>query len=379
MRPMRGANISRADVSNMAVFQKTILVCVLGVGLVCMYSSNARAQSSDQSLPTPVTSNEINGTIQPLDIGDSRLTRHFYAFEANPGDLVITMDSRNLNGDIDVFTAVTFRPLMKTTMYASGQAPEITKSIYLRAHQIVILRVEARSPNDDPGTYHIKLRGTFEPFSGGIPVAEATESTAETVQASRGTKRVTSVGATIPEPPKPVTAKAEPTPSSVVAPTPAANVPARVETPKESAAKKTDAPAKASARSTTKPAPRSTGRRAPARNKPATSTTDSAKNSSKESKPTKKETPAKKPPAESEAKSAAETKSTAEKPPQETLPPQPSAHLIIEQKDGTRIDHPMSTVRRVLVEGNVIVVVMKTGRIERVPLSAVNRMSIEPQ
>jgi hypothetical protein len=52
--------------------------------------------------------------------------------------------------------------------------------------------------------------------------------------------------------------------------------------------------------------------------------------------------------------------------------------LIIEQKDGTRIDRPMSTVRRVIVEGGTIVVVLKTGKIERVPMAAVARMSIEP-
>jgi hypothetical protein len=56
----------------------------------------------------------------------------------------------------------------------------------------------------------------------------------------------------------------------------------------------------------------------------------------------------------------------------------PGPHLIIEQKDGTRIDRPMSTVRRVIVEGGTIVVVLKTGKIERVPMSAVARMSIEP-
>jgi len=52
--------------------------------------------------------------------------------------------------------------------------------------------------------------------------------------------------------------------------------------------------------------------------------------------------------------------------------------LVIEQKDGTKIDRPMSTVRRVVVEGNIIVIVLKTGHIERVPMSVVTRMAIEP-
>jgi hypothetical protein len=52
--------------------------------------------------------------------------------------------------------------------------------------------------------------------------------------------------------------------------------------------------------------------------------------------------------------------------------------LIIEEKDGTRIERPMSTIRRVVVEGGGIVIVLKTGRIERIPMSNVSRMAIEP-
>src|SRR5436305_10521828 len=152
-------------------FFATFLAIVLFV-----VASTDLAQSSAQSLPTPVLTSEVNGTIAPLDLGDARVTRHFYAFDASPGDLIITADSKNLNGDIDVFTAVTFRPLMKTTVYASSQTPEITKGIYLRTHQILILRVEARTPSDDPGTYHVRFGGSFQTFTGGIPVAEASSS-----------------------------------------------------------------------------------------------------------------------------------------------------------------------------------------------------------
>jgi hypothetical protein len=58
--------------------------------------------------------------------------------------------------------------------------------------------------------------------------------------------------------------------------------------------------------------------------------------------------------------------------------PLTGAHLIIESKDGTKIDRPMSSIRRVVVEGSMIVVVMKTGKIERIPMSTVARMAIEP-
>ena len=115
-------------------FRKRVLVSLVLPVILWATAAVTHAQSIDQSLPTPVLSNEINGKIGALDLGDARLTRHFYAFEGNPGDILITMSSNNLNGDIDIFTAVTFRPLMKTSIYASTQVPlGVTKGIYLRA------------------------------------------------------------------------------------------------------------------------------------------------------------------------------------------------------------------------------------------------------
>jgi hypothetical protein len=354
---------------------------VLLAAIACVTVSNAVAQSSDQNLPTPVLANEINGTITALDLGDSRLTRHFYAFNASPGDLIITMDSKNLNGDIDVFTAITFRPLMKTSMYANTQMPEVTKSIYLRAHQILILRVEARTPNDDPGSYQIRFRGSFEPFAGGIPVAEAGESTSETTRSARGTKKVSSVGATILEPPVESAAKSEPTPASVsekeasseksTAPVGAAS---SNETPKRIEASKS-----ASARTPARSTSRNSRRRAPSRSKPPTTTKETAKTTpaNNESKPAESEAVKKPTASDEEGKSKATPSANTEKPSQDVNPPV-GARLIIEEKDGTKIDRPMATVRRVVVEGNTIVIVMKTGRIERVPMSLVIRMAIEP-
>src|SRR5207302_2090129 len=170
----------------------------ISASLIALCAEISYAQSTDQSLPTPVLSNEISATIRALDVGDPRLTRHFYAFEDMPGDLLITVNSRNLNGDVDIFTAVTFRPLTKITIYANTIPPEVTKSIYFRSNQILILRVEARTPNDDPGAYRITLGGSFKPFSGGIPVAENQEPS-ET-NAAGNPNRLSSVGATIERP-----------------------------------------------------------------------------------------------------------------------------------------------------------------------------------
>ena len=131
----------------------------------------AAAQSSDIAIPSPVRTNEVRGTISARDIGDPRLTDHYYAFSGTPGDVLITIDSRNLNGDIDVFTSSGLRPLLKITVYSSNSSP-ITKSIYLRKREDFILRVEARTPNDDDGTYRLYFSGSFEPITSG-PLVEA--------------------------------------------------------------------------------------------------------------------------------------------------------------------------------------------------------------
>ena len=342
-------------------FRNSVLLLMVVVGL-CVVAPAGLAQSTDQGLPTPVLSNEITGKIRALDMGDPRSTRHFYAFEASPGDLLITIDSKNLNGDIDVFTAITFRPLMKTSVYASSQSGEVTKGIYLRTHQILILRVEARTPSDDPGTYHIRFGGTFARFSGGIPVAEASNTESEETEEKGGANRLSSVGATIPRPPNETveTPEAKPSPS-----------PEKAAADTETAKKTTS---NTTRRTTSRPPPRRGTR--PAASKPAAATkkTEPAKPDTNVAK-TEVEKPAEEKPAVTEK--PAETSTPAEKP--KAQEPSPGAHLIIEEKDGTKIDRPMSTVRRVVIEGAAIVIILKTGKIERVAMSNVARMAIEPQ
>jgi len=339
------------------------LIFLTATLLACSAQPGVFAQSNDQTLPTPVLSNEISGTIPALDIGDSRSTRHFYAFEATPGDLAVTVNSRNLNGDVDIFTAVTFRPLLKITIYAGTIPPEVTKGVYFRTHEILILRVEARSPDDDPGSYKITFGGSFQTFTGGIPVAQNTESS-ESATVGRNPRRLSSVGAKIPQRPEEKTeeTKAEETKPSETAPP-------GTETKPEPKPKPARTTSRGTARNRTPRAPRpkppvtetpkteSTKTETPKTEKPKTAKPRAAKNVEPK-------------PVEGEEKSG-ETQPV-------TPAQEPGPHLIIEQKDGTRIDRPMSTVRRVVVEGDTIVVVLKTGKIERVPMSAVARMSIEP-
>jgi hypothetical protein len=340
-------------------FRKQLFVALLLSGLLATITSVNFAQSSDQGLPNAVLANEINGRIVALDLGDARLTRHFYAFEGTPGDLLITIDSKNLNGDMDIFTAVTFRPLMKTTLYANSQAGEVTKGIYLRTHQILILRVEARSPNDEEGTYHIRFGGSFAPFSGGIPVAENTEPQEDSARPNRGSKRLSSVGATIAEP-----VVETPPPTVETKPAAESEKPA-TETAAVKKPARPNRPAGRNSRGRARPAP-----------KPATPDTRTAKTSGEKTETAKPDT-AKKEAGEEKPATASSEKTEAAKPSTQELP-QPGPHLIIESKDGTKIDRPMSTVRRVVVEGGMIVVVLKTGKIERIPMSGVTRMAIEP-
>jgi len=300
----------------------------------------------------------------------------------------VTVNSRNLNGDVDIFTAVTYRPLLKISIYANTIPPEVTKGVYFRSRQILILRVEARSPDDDPGQYRITFGGSFQPFSGGIPVAENSESPSDTATASRGTKRLSSVGATLPKPPPEMTETAEAKPS----PSPEKTV-EKVSESTEGSRTETEKPATTARKNTVSPPRRgsrpSTSRRPPPAKKTDTKATERATSESTKLDPAKTEPektePSKKEkgvidekPSSLKEKSAAATPADNAKP-QDIVAMPTGPRLIIEEKDGTRIERPMSSVRRVVIEGSTIVVLLKNGKTERIAMADVARMAIEPQ
>jgi len=314
--------------------------------LLFLAASAALAQSIDPNAPSPVRSNTVSGSIAARDLGDARLTDHYYAFTGVPGDLLITIESKNLNGDIDVFTVGTLRPLLKATLYAEVATP-VTKSIYLRQRQDLILRVEARSPNDDQGTYRLFFGGSFQPIMGGPDIAEA-DTPSEPTEGRRTGKRVSSVGARLPEPePTPVTEVATaPTPEPTPESTPE---PKSVETPKAEKSPEAE---------TEKPATtRNTRGRRPAGRRPAPA-------------PKVRETP------------TAKVEEPKVEEPKPTPPPEPEPEvgprLVIETNDGTLINRAMSTVKRVTVENGQVVIVGKDGKIQRMLLINVVRMSISP-
>lgn len=323
--------------------------------LLLFVNGAARAQSTNVDQPTPVSSNRVSGEILARDIGDSRLTRHFYVLTGTPGDLVMTVESRNLNGDVDLFQAGTLRPLAKVSIYAGELSTSTSKSIYLRQRETIILRVEARTPNDDKGDYRISFSGGFEAMAAPA-VQPDTDGTTEqpSVAARRGgnTRRVTSVGARIDEP--------------VVEPAKTIEPETSTERAADSGSNAANNRTTDSTATTTTPAPVTTAR---TRRPPASNNRRRRGRVA----PTR--------PPETAARTTNESATTGEPPP--ATAPQPTgleagARLVIETRDGMRVERFMNTVRRVTVENGQIVVVTRDGKVARHPMSSVTRMAIEP-
>jgi hypothetical protein len=306
--------------------------------LLLVLAGGARAQSTNVEYPTPVRSSEIGGTITPRDLGDSRLTRYYYSFTGTPGDLIVTAESGNLEGDIDVFTAGTLRPLAKISLYAVGMTSGGSKTVYLRTRESLILRVEARTPNDKAGSFRISFSGTFEPISRDIPDPEPVIPTLSSASGSMAGRRVTATGARIEEPVPEVPAAASPETETTTSGTPVSEAPP-VETPVASATPQPSKPGTTPRIRRTR-TPRSTRRR------PVT---------------TAKKAPT---PVQPDVTAAVE--------------PASGPRLIIETRDGMRVERFMTTVRRVTVERGQLIVVAIDGKIERHPMTNVLRMAIEP-
>ena len=162
---------------------------------------SAHAQSSSQNFPTPITANEISGTIKARDIGDSRLTTYFYTFNGNQGDVFINVVTNNFNGDIDIFAVEGLRPLTKIVVYADSSINETGRVIYLRKPEKILMRIEGRSPNDDPATFQIKFAGSFAPSTD--IAASDEQKPPEVEKKEQGEVIVNSVGTIIGIRPKP--------------------------------------------------------------------------------------------------------------------------------------------------------------------------------
>jgi hypothetical protein len=129
--------------------------------LLAIFVCSVCGQSSDQNFPSPVTESEVGATIRARDIGDSRLTTHYWAFDGLQGDIFINVRTENFSGDIDVYQAPALKPLTKMVMYADNGVSETGRVVYMRQPGRLLLRVQGRTPNDDAASYKIKFAGSF--------------------------------------------------------------------------------------------------------------------------------------------------------------------------------------------------------------------------
>lgn len=324
--------------------------------------TSVSAQSINQNYPTPVSSNVLNGTIAARDIGDARLTTYFFTFDGSQGDVFINVKTENLDGDIDVFTRDNLRPLTKITVIADPATGETGRVIYLRKPEKLILRIQGRTPNDEAATFNLRFAGSFvavQPATGndlsGLPEIR-TESQTDI--------RVNSVGTII---------EVKPTPRQTVAQTelPPENVPkneAKAEA--AAAAAKTNA-RKRAVRPARKPARKTVESSAATVNSETSDASD--KNKEPEKPPVKNAAPGNRRRAERNAagKNSSENKKASEPNPLENV------RLIIELKDGTKIERVMSEVLRVGVDKGTLTLITKDGRISRYSILDVSRMTIE--
>lgn len=294
------------------------------------------AQSTNESFPSPVVTNEVSGKIAPRDVGDARLTRHYYVFYSNVGDLFLEIESENLNGDIDLFEAATLRPLSKISIYASSNASKTSRIVYFRKREKVVMRVEGRTPNDEPAKYRIGFSGTFAAATDLPRPPEDLESKVDNALSPEAVARVNSVGAIIETLPP----KQKPVPEKRAEESAPEKEDVRETEPKREPSKTATARTRQPRRTTTA-----------ARRTPAVKTEEN-----KEAEENKKET----------AKTA-ETRITARTPPRRNAPRRPSTtasknpkttepapnpldniRLLIILKDGNRIERPMSDRKSVV-------------------------------
>lgn len=332
------------------------------------------AQSTNQSFPTPVTSNEINGKIPARDIGDARLTDYFYVFNGNQGDVFINVVTKNFDGDIDIFTVNGLRPLTKITVYSDSSDNETGRIVYLRQPEKLLLRIEGRTPNDDPATFRIKFAGSFEPIKN---VAENEEQEMPEIKTDEGEVRVNSVGTIIEKKPKPT-----PQVKEAVAEKSDNEEDKKEDKKAEKSDKKEIVVEKKDDEIAEKEEEKKTEEVAEEEEKK-----DEKKDEKKAAKTKEKSAPvvvitdnlpkseekkAEKKEEETASKTETQTKKKPKKP-----DPLENIKLIVIFKDGTKIERPISEVVRVSVDKGILTIITKDGLISRYSILDVAEMTIK--
>ena len=317
------------------------------------------AQSTNVNYPTAVTTNEINGKIAARDIGDSRLTTHYYVFNGKQGDIFVKILTSNFDGDIDIFVADTLRPITKISVYSDNSA-ETGREIYLRKSEKLILRVEGRTPGDAPATYSIKFDGSF--LAVAAPKKGTEEPKLPEVKAQpESAIKVSSVGTIIKAPPKKIAPlKTTAAKTSAKIPAGTTTVPKPVSTVEEKVDKKELVLTEGLSDS---------GETTTAESQPTTS--EKANSSKKKNATTKKTDSATKANPKPVVKTpkviaAEELKAILEK-----------MNLVILFKDGAKIERPLSEVLRFSVDKGILTVISKNGTIGRYSILEIVKTTIE--
>lgn len=317
---------------------------------MAVVSLTAFSQSTEQQFPTPVSINEINGAINPREIGDSRTTTYFYTFSGSQGDLFLNILSVNLNADIDLFIETGLRPLTKIVVYADRGETETGRVVYLRKPEKLLLRVQGRSPNDDPGKFRFKFAGSF--------VAAASDSP---------------LPPDLPKVPEAIVAEARPT---LVDPKPADEEKKQTETD-VSAAKTEDQNLTDESRKA-EISERSAPETDEPKKKPKVVVTDpvgeTAERRSGETK--ERESRENRSRAESARETARRERDEARRK-SETPDPMAAFSLVIVFRDGSRIERPMTEVTRFAVDKGTLTVVNKGGSTGRYSMADVVSVTVQ--
>ena len=363
---------------------------LLLLGLTTLFISDGISQSTLQDHPTPITRNEVSGVIKPRDLGDARMTTHYFWFDGSQGDVFINLTSKNFAGDIDVFAQNGLRTLTKIIVYADFGEVETGRVIYLRKQERLLLRVQGRSPNDEPATYRFKFAGSFVAATG--DESDVPEMPKVSESAIAGVP-VNSAGTKLPQP-KPIekdveygseTASAQPSETAKTDSVGKRSESVIDQTEKKPDVKpevvvtdplKADTPAKTN--SAIKRPPRrtrttqtSTPKTEPKRDAQAPVETDDNLKADRSS--DAKEAEPKVSLATSNAKEIAKESPKAEKP----ADPLANIHLVILFKNGSKIERPLTEVQRFSVDRGVLTVVSKNGTTGKYQMLEVTKVTIE--
>ncbi|MGI8469496.1 MAG: hypothetical protein ACR2N3_13685 [Pyrinomonadaceae bacterium] len=316
-----------------------------------------KAQSVNADFPTPVTSNEIDGIVRARDVGDARLTSYYYVFNGSQGDVFINVTANNFNGDIDVFAAEGLRPLSKIRLYADTSPTETGRIVYLRQPLKLILRIEGRTPDDNPATFKIKFAGSFVAYQKGTETGEP--DAPEIKSAEEGAVKVNSVGTIIED-------KKEKSADEKTAETKPSD-----ESPQNSESSKEIAP------------------KAVAADKVATENKNESDNEKTNEKTGEIESGNKTEEAKSKTPVVKNKKTvrrkpikivTAETTKEVKIPPASpleNVRLIVLMKNGDKFEYPMTEVFRFSLNNNILTVILKDGKIERRSIFDIQKFSVE--